>query len=732
MSIAERNVEVLPAPLPRRSQFRRPGEIAVPFPSEKHTNDQIQHTEQKIDPVSRIKKMGQVRFYLPLLCCMLIAIVVRVWLVIHAQGFIDGDEALVGIQAQHILHGEFPVYFYNQPYMGSLEAYLMAILFALMGSSVWTLRAEPILLSLVVIWLTWKLAGILADMAHLPAQAKRWFMIISALLAAIPPLYDTVVELRTLGGYIETFVLMLLLLTSAAQLTRRQAAGASTHELTWRWAGIGCIIGLGFWVNPLIISAGIVAGIWVLWNYAWTGKRVKRKKIGFIIEQPTQSITSVSLPRLQGKRAVDTRPTAMLPALRARSTLALLLPFPALLTGCLLGLAPALLWGAAHEWQNFTYMFQLSGTTHLRPEVQAQYPTRLSIFFGLTQLYGTCVGPRLVGGGLPGESDLLAFLHTPMLILGTSCMLATTVLVLLSLPWRARARWRGYLPVLVRIRRLAALPVLFAICSAAIFCGTTTAAIGLWSCQYDLAGRYASPLMLVLPFFVASVFVTVILFESSVHEKIAGKFKDSHIGVKRSQAPTLISRFWRRLASAIALFFRTQAILGILVALLLFALYMQVFSYGLTDSASTFQSPYCTSVPANNDAIIAYLEQEHIHYAWANNWIADPILFKTQGNVLAVDPLPLIRQIPLLNRIPADTNAILQANRPSFIAVVKQNDRYPLIEMILDIKNVAYHVARFPSVQGTDVLVVTPLNRTVSPLETGDFYDVFQCSRSTS
>ena len=285
MSIAERNVEVL---LTGRPQFRRPGEIAGPLP------DHDRQTERETDRKPSVKKKRRERFYLPLLFCLLLAIVVRVWLVIHTQGFIDGDEALVGIQAEHILRGEFPVYYYNQPYMGSLEAYLMAILFAIMGSSVWALRAEPILLSLVVVWLTWKLAGILADMGHLPTHAKRWFMTISALLAAIPPLYDTVVELRTLGGYIETFVLMLLLMISALQLTRRQHAGASTRELTLRWIGIGFIVGLGFWVNPLIVSAVIVAGIWILWDYAWTGKPPKGRKIDPIAGQPTQRLAAIS------------------------------------------------------------------------------------------------------------------------------------------------------------------------------------------------------------------------------------------------------------------------------------------------------------------------------------------------------------------------------------------------------------------------------------------------------
>src|SRR5438874_8133999 len=138
----------------------------------------------------------------PLWLCLLVALLIRVWLTYHTHGVIDGDEAMVGIQAQHILRGEHPVYYYGQHYMGSLEAYLMAVLFAIAGPSVWMLRAEPILLSLVVVWLTWKLAGALADVAQLSPFARQLFQTITALIAAVPPLYDTVVEMRALGGYV--------------------------------------------------------------------------------------------------------------------------------------------------------------------------------------------------------------------------------------------------------------------------------------------------------------------------------------------------------------------------------------------------------------------------------------------------------------------------------------------------------------------------------------------------
>ncbi len=613
--------------------------------------------------------------YWPLLFCLLIALVVRAWLVIHTQGFIDGDEALVGIQAEHILRGELPIYFYNQPYMGSLEAYLMAGIFAIVGPSVWALRAEPILLSLVVVWLTWKLAAALADKAHLPLHAKQWFMAIAALLVAIPPLYDTVLELRALGGYVEVFILMQLLLLSMLKLTNRRVEGASRRELAWRWAGIGFIVGLGYWVNPLIVYGILAAALWLVWD----GIKAWRQAGGL-----KQFARSFSVPAL-----------ASIPA-----------------GG--IGLAPVIYWGAMNHWQNFTYILQLGASTSLRPEVQAHYPTRLDIFFGLINLYTTCVGPRVISGTLPGENPVLSLLHTPTLVLSGFCILATILLFGLSF---AQPH-----PLLLRVRRLTALPIVFASSVSIIFCATRTAAIGLWSCQYDLAGRYATPLMLVVPFFVAAIFTVVVMLEADMYKPGT----DHDIGAEgtklsNSRPPWLITPSPRA----------QRALLGLLVGFLVLSVYLQIGFYGLSNAGSTFQSPYCTFAPANNDAIIAYLQREHIHYAWANNWIAYPIVFKTHENIIISDPLPIIDNNHILDRIPAYTKAVIQADRPSFIVFVKHNDPYPELLQLLDAKQVTYRSARFPAQEGRDVLVVTPINQTVSPLGARDFYNVFICSRDS-
>ena len=619
----------------------------------------------------------------PLLICLVIALAVRSWLAYHTLGFIDGDEALVGIQAQHILQGQFPTYFYNQPYMGSLEAYLMALIFAVAGSSVWTLRAEPILLSLVVVWLTWRLAAALADTARLPLDAKQWFMNIAALLAAIPPLYDTVLQMRMLGGYIEIFILMQLLLLFALQLTNRRVAGAARRELALRWAGIGFLVGFGYWVNPLIIYGVLAAALWI-------------------------ACDCIQLV-LQFRSLRQLRRVVILPALAS-------------LPACVIGMTPALVWGARNQWQNFTYILQLGASTSLRPEVLARYPTRATQIIGQARLLTSCVGPRVLGGSLPQQNPNFYTLAAPTYLLGVFSLVAITTLVVLSFAQPAGLETptlARFQPLLLRVRQLAALPLTFVAATTFIFCVTRTSAIGLWNCQYDLAGRYATPLMLVMPFICAALFTAIVLSEAEFYQHAQkdspaaeNDFATVQSVVHAPSSPLLMQR----------------ATLGIMVGFLLLSIIFQAALYGITDPGSTFQSPYCTFAPANNDAIISYMEREHIHYAWAINWLAYPIVFKTRGDIIMSDPLPLIRHIQILDRIPAYTSAVYNAVRPSMVVLVKHSDPYPLILKMLDSQQVTYRVARFPAQQGRDILVVTPLNQTVNPVSSAAYFNVFVCS----
>ena len=634
---------------------------------EEHSIDALT-TEPREQPqgVPPQDNIQQIRWYTflrsPLWICLLLAVIIRVWLVARTHGVIDGDEVLIGIQAEHILRGELPIYFYGQPYMGSLEAYLVAILIAIAGPSAWTLRGEPILLSLVLVWLTWKLAAALADATQLPPYAKRTFMTIAALLAAIPPLYDGILELRTYGGYIETFILTLLLLLSALQLTRRWHAGASQRELALRWAGIGFVIGLGFWIYPLIISAIIAAATCIACDRIATAIKLRQQ-----------------IATAPGRYAIIT--------LKGLSLAALAIP------ASLIGFAPALYWGATHQWQNITYLLGLGISTHRYASIRS-----------VTRAYVTCVAPRVISGAIPKESSLLAAIHTPILILGVLSILAVAALVAIA--------FLSQHPSLLCVQRLATLPLLFGACTAFIFCTSKASVYVVISCDYDIAGRYATPLVLALPFLFAAIFTTIAMYMYEISERQARKTAEEATtslppGRPQGIAPT---RF---------------VLETILFAILLVYLGAQAWTYGLTDPGYTFQSAYCLQAPADNRPIIAFMQHEHIHYAWASNWLAYDIVFKTDGSIIAADPLPFLPGSPNIDRIPANTQAVRHADRPTLLVFVHHTDAHPLLLNYLDSHQVTYRAARFPSEPGIDVLVVTPVSRTVSPFESPAFANIF-------
>src|SRR2546423_11708938 len=199
----------------------------------------------------------------PLWACLLLAVLTRVWLIAHTHGVLAGDEAIVGIQAEHILRGEHPIYYYSQPYMGSLQAYFIALIFLMTGPTVWALRIEPLLISLIIVFLTRRFSAALAEAAQVSRRTKDLFVGIATLVAAFPPLYDIIEEMRTTGGYVETFAIMLWLLYWALRLTQRWHEHASKRELAQRRAGIGFIVCIGTWIDPLVVYALVTIALWI-------------------------------------------------------------------------------------------------------------------------------------------------------------------------------------------------------------------------------------------------------------------------------------------------------------------------------------------------------------------------------------------------------------------------------------------------------------------------------------
>lgn len=182
------------------------------------------------------------------LAILLVAALLRAWLIAGERVSFDSDEAVVGLMARHITQGQpIPTFYYGQPYMGSLDALLVAGGFALGGESVATMRAVQLVLALL---------ALLA--AHALARAvtgSRRVALMALLLLAIPTPLGALYGTATLGGYNELILLGGLVLLGSWQIV------VEGRDAPWRWAALGLAAGIGWWVNAAIIVSIAVAGL---------------------------------------------------------------------------------------------------------------------------------------------------------------------------------------------------------------------------------------------------------------------------------------------------------------------------------------------------------------------------------------------------------------------------------------------------------------------------------------
>ncbi|MGZ6383891.1 MAG: hypothetical protein ACXWOL_00515 [Ktedonobacteraceae bacterium] len=595
----------------------------------------------------------------PLIVCLLLAIIVRMWLIVHTNGVIAGDEAMVGIQAEHILHGEHPIYYYGQPYMGSLQMYLIAGILFFTGPAVWAVRIEPLIISLFLVYITWCFSAALAEGAHLGFRAKTLFMFIATLMAAFAPLYDTVEELRTTGGYVEVFTVMLWLLFCAYRLTQCWQGSASARELAIRWAGIGFLAGLGCWIDPLVVYALLTITIWIGGYFI------------FLLIKPDRQATTQSRIRVVEKAFL----------------------FVAALPASIIGFAPGLYWGAHNQWANIRYLFQKEGVV---PK------GRLHSILQVQNVYTSCLVPRTLGGALPTQPDVTVanpHILTLGLVVSVCCISISVVSVLLSVLWHH--------PLLSRIKQLTLLPLLFITCASIIFCTASIAIYAIYSgcSSWDLVGRYVVPLVISLPFVIAAIFSIPAMLLDVRNKKTAQSNYENQV-VDLPDASAGSSR--KRNLGAV------QAGLLVLLAVYFFS---QGVAYIQADARNTFQGTGCiSSNPTDQSSIINYMERAKIHYAWATGWLGDPITFKTNSALLVTE---------LHGRILTNSNTLLHADRPGIFFLAQQDEVHPALLTSLDSKHVTYHIERFYAGQGVDLFLVTPLNRTVSPLDPA-FKSMFQ------
>ncbi|MFG1767603.1 hypothetical protein ACGFIH_30065 [Micromonospora parva] len=191
----------------------------------------------------------------------------RLWLLRQAAPPTNSDEATMGLAALHIARGEgFPVWFYGQQYMGTLEAYLAAPVFAVAGGpSLFGLRLPTLALYALFLLLAWRLT--------LRLTGDRWFGLLMVVLLALGS--DRVVKNQLIagGGYPEMNVAAAaaaLLAVDLATDRPGQSAdtgrpdGRSAGRRGWRlarWATWGFLAGLMLWVDPLVLPYVAATGV---------------------------------------------------------------------------------------------------------------------------------------------------------------------------------------------------------------------------------------------------------------------------------------------------------------------------------------------------------------------------------------------------------------------------------------------------------------------------------------
>lgn len=192
--------------------------------------------------------------WLVLIAAIGLGLLVRLFLLYKTNAVIDGDEAIVGLMAKHIVEGKpWPTFYYGQNYMGSFEAILAAGLFRVFGISGFALKLVPLIFSLLVIVLVYFTARRITD---------QFGAAVAAILVAVGPSALVLWSTMARGGFIELVVLGSIGLLFSLVFIQSTAPPRISQLLL-----LGLILGLGWWVNNqmmfyLVVIAAVLAVTW--------------------------------------------------------------------------------------------------------------------------------------------------------------------------------------------------------------------------------------------------------------------------------------------------------------------------------------------------------------------------------------------------------------------------------------------------------------------------------------
>ena len=178
------------------------------------------------------------------------AVAIRMVGLLSTIGRLDADEAVTGIMAQRILHGDLLVYFAVQNYQGALEQYLQAAVLAFLPSNPTDLRLVQVALCAIICLVV----GVLGRRV----TGSAWGGVLAAAIYAAGPYYNLYKGIHSHGAYDTAQLIGVVALLLALNLS---PASPRSH---WVAAGLGLCVGLTLWESNLALFLVVPAAVWAL------------------------------------------------------------------------------------------------------------------------------------------------------------------------------------------------------------------------------------------------------------------------------------------------------------------------------------------------------------------------------------------------------------------------------------------------------------------------------------
>src|SRR5436309_647423 len=172
----------------------------------------------------------------------------RFAILLTSQTHVHSDEAIIGLMGKHILEGRyFPFYMYGQPYNAGAawEAYFAAIAFALFGVSAIALKGCVVVLSLVGLFLFYRMCLALYD--------QRAAVLATIVFALTPSLLKWHFQVRGYSWYFLSIPVLTMLFVSI------QSVPNPKQRMLFLF---GLASGVSVWSLELAIP--VVAALWML------------------------------------------------------------------------------------------------------------------------------------------------------------------------------------------------------------------------------------------------------------------------------------------------------------------------------------------------------------------------------------------------------------------------------------------------------------------------------------